>query len=96
VGLPQFGGHLPKSGYDGDALDEYRKAHFGDCITKCGSASESVLKILCTRRAWLYDAKKDTASTLLGIVLGKSSLDGFFSQPLMRIAIDPCAALRAE
>ena len=69
-----------------DALDEYRKGHYGDCVTKCCSAFESVLKVLCTRKGWLYDAKKDTASTLLGIVPGKSSLDGFFSQPLTLIA----------
>jgi hypothetical protein len=69
-----------------DALDEYRKGHYGDCVTKCGSAFESVMKVICTRNGWPFDPNKDTASTLLAIVLGKSSLDGFFGQPLMLIA----------
>jgi hypothetical protein len=69
-----------------DALDEYRKGHYGDCVTKCGSAFESALKVICTRKGWQFDPKKDTASTLLTIVLGKSSLDGFFAQPLTLIA----------
>jgi hypothetical protein len=69
-----------------DALDEYRKGHYGDCVTKCGSAFESVMKVLCTRNGWQFDPKKATASTLLTIVLGKSSLDGFFAQPLTLIA----------
>jgi hypothetical protein len=69
-----------------DALDEYRKGHYGDSVTKCCSAFESVLKVLCTRNRLVFDAQKDTASRLLEIVLNHSSLDGFFSQPLMLIA----------
>jgi hypothetical protein len=69
-----------------DALDEYRKGHYGDCLTKCGSAFESVMKSLCTRNRWLFDEKKDTAATLLKIVVSKSTLDPFFEQPLMLIA----------
>jgi hypothetical protein len=69
-----------------DALDEYRKGHYGDCMTKCGSAFESVLKVLCKRNGWPFDEKRDMAKTLLTLVLGKSSLDPFFEQPLMLIA----------
>jgi hypothetical protein len=32
-----------------DALDEYRRGHFADCLTKCCSAFESVMKGLCKR-----------------------------------------------
>ena len=63
-----------------------RKGHFGDSVTKCCSAFESVLKVLCTRNGWAFDPQKDTAAKLLEIVLSHSSLDGFFSQPLMLIA----------
>jgi hypothetical protein len=69
-----------------DALDEYRKGHYGDCLTKCGSAFESVMKVLCKRNGWPFDGKKDTASTMLTIVLTNSSLDRFFEQPLILIA----------
>lgn len=69
-----------------DALDEYRKGRYGDCLTKCCSSFESVMKSLCKKNSWPFDEKKDTASGLLKTVLSKSSLDPFFEQPLMLIA----------
>ncbi len=69
-----------------EALDEYRRGHYGDCVTKCGSSFESVLKVVCSRKGWRVDSTKATASTLLTVVLAKSSLDGFFAQPLTLIA----------
>jgi hypothetical protein len=69
-----------------DALDEYRKGHFGDCMTKCGSAFESVMKVLCKRNGWPVDEKKDTAATLLKTIISRSTLDQFFEQPFMLIA----------
>ena len=68
-----------------DALDEYRKGRYGDCLTKCGSAFESVLKILCKRNKWPF-SETDTARPLLTVVIDKSSLDPFFEHPLMLIA----------
>ena len=69
-----------------DALDEYRKGHYGDCLTKCGSAFESVMKSLCKRNGWPFNDQKDTAAPLLKTVLSHSKLDPFFEQPLMLIA----------
>lgn len=69
-----------------DALDEYRKGHYGDCLTKCCSSFESVMKSLCKRNKWPFDEKKDTAGSLLKIVLSHSKLDPFFEQPLLLIA----------
>jgi hypothetical protein len=69
-----------------DALDEYRRGHYGDCLTTCGSSLESVMKILCQRNGWPIDEKKDTAATLLKVVVSHSMLDPFFEQPLMLIA----------
>jgi uncharacterized membrane protein len=68
-----------------DALDEYRKGGYGDCLVKCGSAFESVLKVLCTQNAWKFDPK-DTAAPLLKTVLSHTKLDSFFEQPLILIA----------
>jgi hypothetical protein len=31
------------------ALDDYRKGDYGDCLVKCGSAFESVLKVACAQ-----------------------------------------------
>lgn len=67
------------------ALDEYRKGEYGDCLVKCGSAFESVLKVLCTQNGWKFDLK-DTAAPLLKTVLSNTKLDSFFEQPLILIA----------
>lgn len=68
-----------------DALDEYRKGHYGDCLTKCGSAFESVLKVLCQRNGCPFN-ERDTAAPLLKLVVSNSTLDPFFEQPLILIA----------
>jgi hypothetical protein len=64
------------------ALEDYRKGDFGDCLTKCGSAFESVLKVICDRKGWSYK-QTDTASTLINTVLPKTSLDKYFEQLLI-------------
>lgn len=68
-----------------DALDEYRRGHYKDCLTKCCSSFESVLKVLCTRNA-LAVSQADTVAPLLEKVIAKSELDTFFQQPLVLIA----------
>jgi hypothetical protein len=68
-----------------DALDEYRKGQYGDCLAKCASSFESVLKVLCKQNRWKFDPT-DTASPLLKTVLSHTKLDGFFEQPLILIA----------
>jgi hypothetical protein len=68
-----------------DALEDYRKGRHADCLTKCGSAFESTMKLICARRGWPHD-DRDTAAPLLRVILSNSSLDGFFEQPLLTIA----------
>ncbi len=68
-----------------DALADYRKGDYGDCLTKCGKAFESTMKIICDRRGWSYK-QTDTAAPLLRTILAKSTLDPFFEQPLMVVA----------
>jgi hypothetical protein len=67
------------------ALQDYRRADYGDCLTKSGSAFESTLKAICHVKGWPY-SQTDTADPLLKTVLARSSLDAFFAQPLMLIA----------
>ena len=68
-----------------DAMEEYRKQNYGDCLTKCGSSFESTLKVLCERNGWRFEPN-DTAGKLLKVVTENSTLDSFFEQPLMIIA----------
>ena len=68
-----------------DAMDKYRKGDYEDSLAMCGSAFESVLKVLCKRKRWKYN-EQDTSSQLLDVVFSKSTLEPFFKQPLMLIA----------
>lgn len=67
-----------------DALNQYRRGNYIDCLTKCGSTFESVLKVLCERNNWPLE--KDTTGYLLNIVVQNSPLNPFFEQPLLLIA----------
>ncbi|MEJ1095359.1 MULTISPECIES: hypothetical protein [unclassified Pseudoxanthomonas] len=68
-----------------EALEDFRKADYGDCLTKCGSAFESVLKVICVRKKWPHNAT-DTASPLLRTVIANAGIDSFFEQPLVLVA----------
>lgn len=67
------------------ALKDYRHGDFGDCITKCCSALESTLKIVCQEKGWPHKAT-DTAAPLLKTVLSNTNLEPFWEQPLTLIA----------
>jgi hypothetical protein len=68
-----------------EALDDYRRGDYGDCLTKCGSAFESTMKLICDRKGWPY-SQKDTALPLLQTIIKESQTESFFEQPLMLIA----------
>jgi hypothetical protein len=68
-----------------EALEDYRKGDYGDCLTKCGSAFESVMKIICHSKKWKYK-QTDTASALLSTIINKRGLEPYFEQPLFIIA----------
>ncbi|MCX6178617.1 MAG: hypothetical protein NT163_04495 [Chlorobiales bacterium] len=67
------------------ALEDHRKGDFGDCLTKCGSAFESVMKVLCDKSSITFK-QTDTASVLLKALLANGQLEGFWEQPLILIA----------
>lgn len=60
-----------------EALEDYRKGDFADSLTKCGSAFESVLKILCKTKSWTYQ-ETDTAKSLVNTLLANSNLPSYF------------------
>ena len=68
-----------------DALKDYRNGDHSDCVTKCGSSFESVMKVICDQKGWSYQ-QNDTAATLLDNIFQQIDLDGFFKQPIMLIA----------
>lgn len=68
-----------------NSLEDFRKQDFGDCLTKCCSSFESVMKVLCERKSVAHK-QTDTASTLLKALLGTGKLDSFWEQPLTLIA----------
>jgi hypothetical protein len=67
------------------ALEDHRKGDYQDCLTKCGSSFESVMKVLCRKNSIPFN-EKDTASTLLKALLGNGQLDQYWEQPLILIA----------
>jgi hypothetical protein len=67
------------------ALEDYRKNDFGDSLVKCGSAMESVMKVLCHKKGWTYK-ETDVASTLVKTVLANTRLESYFESLLMIVA----------
>ncbi|WP_162899894.1 abortive infection family protein [Halomonas sp. JS92-SW72] len=67
------------------ALEDHRKGDYRDCLTKCGSSFESVMKVLCGKNAVPYN-EKDTASALLKALLRNGQLEQYWEQPLILIA----------
>ena len=50
------------------AHEHYRKQRYSEAVNECLKALESTLKIICKKRKWVFDDKKDTAHKLLQIV----------------------------
>ena len=67
-----------------NALQDYRRGEYDDCVAKCGSAYESVMKIICKRRGW---PMQNDAAKLLGTIMIQTGLSQFLKQPLLQTAI---------
>lgn len=67
------------------ALEDYRKGDYSDCLTKCGSAFESFMKIVCDKKGWPY-AETDTAQKLIKAIIPNTSLEPYFEQLLIIVA----------
>jgi len=68
-----------------EALKDYRDGKWGNSLTMCGSAFESVMKVICEKKKWTY-AQDDTADTLIKIIVAKAGLETHFIQQLITIA----------
>jgi hypothetical protein len=68
-----------------EALEDYRKEDWGNCLTMCGSTFESVMKIICEKKKWKY-SQDDTAGPLVKTVISNAKLEQHFEQPLIYIA----------
>ncbi len=67
------------------AFDDFKKSDFDDCLTKCCSCFESVMKIVCAKKQWAFDPKA-TAAPLIQTIIAKTGMESFFEHPLMLIA----------
>lgn len=68
-----------------EAHDDFRKGDFSDSLTKCCSAFESVLKVVCHEKGWKYE-QSDTASTLIKVIIEHTSLENYFEPVLTIVA----------
>lgn len=71
------------------ANDEYLKAHEcykkGDnkgCIINCCKAFESVIKIICKHKKWIFDDTKDAAKKLIKILLDNDFIPQYYQEQL--------------
>jgi hypothetical protein len=64
------------------ALEDYRHQKFGDCVTKCNSSYESVMKVICGQKGFGY-AQGDTTSRLLKTIMGQTQMESFWESPLL-------------
>ncbi|WP_230982054.1 abortive infection family protein [Pseudomonas sp. Bc-h] len=67
------------------ALEDYRHGKFSDCVTKCNSSYESVMKVICGQKGFEY-SQGDTTSKLLRTIMTKTEMDTFWETPLMIVA----------
>ena len=68
-----------------EALTHFKKGEHADCIAKCGSSFESVMKVICARKKWPYQ-QTDTAQKLLDTIFARTGMDSFFKDPIMLVA----------
>ena len=66
------------------ALTDYRQGDYQDCLTKCGSAYESVMKVICEQKDW---PPQREGAKLLGTILSRSGLPRLLERPLIQIAV---------
>ena len=62
------------------AHQHYRNNLYEDSLTSCGSAFESVLKIICTEKGWTFPER-----STLGPLLQTCVAHGLFSEPFKKI-----------
>ena len=69
-----------------EALKEYRLEEYKDCVTKCASAYESVLKVICERKGWKLRGSGN-ATNLLTTVLNNTGWSQYYKNALQVVFI---------
>ena len=64
------------------ALEDYRRGNLSECLTKCNSSFESVMKVICEQNRWPYN-QNDTAGVLIKNLVSKTALGASFEQQLL-------------
>ena len=60
-------------------MQHFRMGEYGDCLTACGSAVESIIKVICTRHGWHYGAN-NSLSALIDNVVPRLNLDSTYKE----------------
>ena len=61
------------------SLADYRKGNYRDCVTKCESAFESVMKVICDLKRWSYSGHGEP-SALLKTILRQTELAPYYQK----------------
>lgn len=65
-----------------NAHSALRHGEWADAITGCAAAFESVLKTICRKKKWPFDAERDTCSRLVDICKERQLFPSFYADPL--------------
>lgn len=63
-----------------DALSDYRKQNFRECVTKCCNALESAMKIICNKNGWGTRPDKLPFDKLLKTIISNTDLNDSYSK----------------
>ena len=58
----------------------YRNGDFAAVINSCGQCFESILKTICTKKKWTFDAEKDALAALVEICSAKGLFPAFYAE----------------
>lgn len=59
------------------AHEHYRHQRYSECINECLKAFESTMKVICTKRGWAFDERRDGASALIQTCMGNGLFPNF-------------------
>jgi hypothetical protein len=60
------------------AHEHYRAGNYSEALIECCKAFESVMKIICTKRGWTFDATKATAQPLIDICYANGLIPNYW------------------
>ena len=70
-----------------DGLRDYKKGRLKECVAKCASSLESVMKIICVEKGWNKKPASMDATALLSVILKNTNLEPYYKNPLQIVPI---------